>query len=302
MSTHTPRLALVAMLLLAVAAPSTLAAAESVYEADAGHDIATQSAKDRYHDEGHVTGDVYGLNMTVTVADKAGDTGLSDLGTVSTGKVFVRVDYNEELERTVRFYLPASYVAPQLKEGLESDDGSLTADLKPTENRSHTAMTMEFDGRAEAVFAISVTRGAVSDSKSGLSDILGNMTGFELPSLTSGGAEWHYVSGEELDDNQTDYISANESDTIQYNAAPGAAEAEWTPVQTCDGGEAPVCTYTKADYPNRTYLLSQEADPPRVRYRSGSSVTGGLGSAINDAVQGAESALDGLGSLFGGDE
>ncbi len=177
----------------------------------------------------------------------------------------------------------------------------MTADLEPTTNRTHTSVTFTVDGPTEVVFPISVGRGALADGKSGVSDMLANVTGFEIPSLTSSGAEWHYVSSAELDDNETDYIPENESGTIQYNAASAGQEAEWTPVQACDGDDAPVCTYSKADHPDRTYLLSQEAEPPRVRYREGSSITGGIGSAINDAMQGVEDSLDGLRSLFGGD-
>ncbi|QZP37076.1 hypothetical protein [Halobaculum magnesiiphilum] len=303
MSRRPARIGLALVLVVAMLTPAavaTAAAQSSVYEADTDHALTSSAAKDRYDAEGQVTGDVYGLNMTLTVADDAGDVGLSDLATRSTGRVFLRVDYNEEISRTVRFYLPAAYVSPQLKEDLESIDGVATADLVPTDERDYTSVTISFDGETSAVFAISVSRGAIADGKSGISDIVGNTTGIDLPSFSTAGAEWHYYSSDELDDNETDYIHTENATTIQYNAAVGGEDAEWVPVAACDGDDAPVCTYSKADHPNRTYLLATGSEPPEVRYRDGRSVTGGLGAAVNDAMRGVDSIIEQVSGWFGG--
>jgi hypothetical protein len=277
-------------------------AQSSVYEADTDHELAADEAIAEYRNESHVTGGVYGLNMTLTVADDAADAGLNDWLTRSSGRVFLRIDYNEDLVRTVRFYVPKAYVAPQLKQGLEARDGDLTADLEPTQDRNYTAVTVTLDGPTEAVFPISSARGSIATGRSTIGDMVANVTGFSLPSLTDDGAEWHYIGASELADNQTDSIPSNAT-TIQYDTNTGTGEeANWVPVPDCDGGTDGVCTYTKADQPNRTYLLSTSGDPPRVRYRQGSSITGQLDTAVNDALHGVDNLVDDVTSLFGDDD
>lgn len=291
------------VLVLASATPAALATAqESVYEVDTSHALAEQTAIDEYRSQGVATGGIYGLNATVTVADDAGDAGLSELLYRSTGRVFLRIDYNEDIARTLRIYLPQEYVAPQLKQGLEAAESDVTANLKPTQGRNHTAVTVTLDESGTVVFPISAGRGAISGGRSTISDMVANVTGVELPSLTDSGAEWHYVSSSELADNETDYIPSNAT-TIQYDASASSdTEAEWVPVPDCDGGTDYICTYSKADHPDRTYLLSTGADAPEVRYREGSSVSGNLGSAINDALNGVDELVDSAFGLFGGGE
>jgi len=289
------------ILVVAAVAPASMAVAqESVYEADTDHELATDGAIAEFHNESVATGDVQGLNMSLTVADDAEAVGLNDWITRSTGRVFLRVDYNEELSRTVRFYIPREYVSPQIKQGLSAMDGDLTADLAPTQDRNYTAVTITVDGPTEAVFPISAARGSIATGRSTIGEIVHNVTGFSPPSLTDDGAEWHYVSPGELDDNQTDSIPSNAT-TIQYNTNTGTdAEANWVPVPDCDGGTDTVCTYTKADHPDRVYLLSTSGDPPRLRYREGSSVQGQLGTAVNDALNGVDDLVDDTFALFGG--
>ncbi|MFW5911655.1 MAG: hypothetical protein ACOCQV_02845 [Halolamina sp.] len=294
-----------AILVVAAMSPASLAAAqESVYDVDRGHALTDEDRIDAYEEEGVATGDVDGLDMQLTIADDAGDAGLSELQWRSTGRVFLRIDYDEEIERTVRIYLPAEYVEPQLKNDLESAEGDVTADLEPTENRTHTAVTVTLSEPTTVTIPISASRGAIADSRAGLSEIVGNVTGVTMPSLTDGGAEWEHVSTEDLEDDQDDHIPSNAT-TIQYNAADNASddeEADWVPVASCDDGSTPVCTYRKAGQSDRVYLLSTTSDPPPVRYREGNSISGSLDAAVNDAMQGADNVVDDVTGFFGGDD
>ncbi|NHX37811.1 MULTISPECIES: hypothetical protein [Halolamina] len=301
--TRSADLAFVVVLVLAAVAPASMAAAqESVYEADTDHELATDGAIAEFRNQSHVTGGVYGLNMSLTVADDADDAGLNDWLTRSSGRVFLRIDYNEDLARTVRFYVPKAYVAPQLKQGLEASNADLPADLEPTQDRNHTAVTVTLDGPTEAVFPISATRGSIASGRSTIGDMVANVTGFSLPSLTPNGADWHYIAASELADNQTDSVPSNAT-TIQYDTNTGTdAEANWVPVPDCDGGTDGVCTYTKADHLDRTFLLSTSGDPPQVRYREGSSITGQLDTAVNDALHGVDNLVNDVTGLFGDDD
>jgi len=142
MSTSADILFTIVLVVAAVAPASVAVGQESVYEADTSHELATNESIATFEDEGVVSGDVHGLNMSLTVAEDADDAGLNDWITRSSGRVFLRVDYNEELDRTVRFYLPQEYASPQLKQGLEAQNSDLTADLEPTHDRNHTAVTV----------------------------------------------------------------------------------------------------------------------------------------------------------------
>ena len=294
---------LLALVLVAAAtAPAAMVTGqESVYEADTDHGLTEQRAVESYAEDGAATGEIYGLNASITVADEAGDAGLQDILYRSAGRVFIRLDYNEELARTIRFYIPQSYLTPQLKQGLEATESDVTADLEPVKNRNYTAVTVAVDGPTEAVFPVSVSRGLIADTRSDVAGIVGNVTGFELPSLTDPGTEWHYVNADALNDSTADYIPANAT-TIQRDTSTAAEDPDWVPVPACSDGTADLCTYTKADHPDRTYLLFTGSDPSTVRYRQERSVSGNLGTAINDAVNGADQLVDEVFSFLGGDD
>lgn len=289
------------ILVIAAVMPAAVAAQEAVYEADTNHGLADDSAIETYDSEGVVTGDVHGLDMSVTVAENSDDAGLSGLLYRDTGRVFLRLDYDEEISRTIRLYLPREYVKPQLKQGLEAAESGVTADLEPTADRNHTVVTVTLEEPTTVVFPISAGRGAIADSRSGFSGIVANVTGIELPSLTDRGAEWHYVSADELNDSEADYIPANAT-TIQHDTSTNSEDADWVPVPSCDDGTQEICTYTKADQPDRTYILYTGADRSAVRYREGRSVSGDLSTAVNDAMRGVDNLVDDVVGLFGDGE
>lgn len=293
----TIRRLVLACILVGLVLPGPVLAADR-YEADTNHELATTAAINKYQETGSVSGDVVGLNTTLTVGDDAADVGLEGWKYLSSGREFLRIDYNEEIPRTVRFYLPAEYVEPQLKTDLEALNGDLTASLEPTHNRTYTAVTVTLDGPTDVVFPISEVRGDIASGRSWASDLVSNATGVDLPSITSGGAEWTVIDSESLAQNETTPIPANEP-TIQYDADPSTAE-QWVPVQECDGSDRAVCSFTKTGENNTTYLLSTTSDPPQVRWRSGSSVTGTIGESINDAQHAVDELLADINSWFGG--
>jgi hypothetical protein len=291
-----------ALLLVAAALPTgAMAQPPDLYAADGDTDLTSDAAIAEYEQSGAVNGSVGSLNMTVTVAEDAGDVGLNDWARISTGRTYLRINYDENIPRRIRFHLPTDLIRPQLKDDLAPVEGNGTVDLEPAKNRTVTAVTVTVDGPADAVFAVSESRGAFAGVRSRVGDLVGNVTGFDLPSLTSGDAAWRHVPDRALaGDNVTYRLPTNDTDpTIQYDAASNRTDSQWVPVQTCDGREAEVCLFRK-EGSDAAVILSTTSDPPPIRWRTGSSVTGIAGSTINDIQNAVDRLLADLGGLFGG--
>lgn len=293
-----------ALVVSLVSAPVALgAAASGVYDLDADHGLATNESIRTFEQTGSATGEAHRLNMSITIADEARDVGLSRWQHTSYSRVFLQVDYNEEIERTIRIYIPSEYFRPRLKTGHDPITGRAAADFEPANNRSYTAVTITVDGPTTVVYPVSTSRGAVAEWRSGFRDLLENATGVGLPSLTGGGKQWNHVPATELSGQNATYrLPTNEtttSITVQYDADATPTDTRFIAVRQCSESEQPVCTFQPYGK-NGTYLLSRENESQAVRWRTGSSATSTIGSVVNDAVEAAEQLGAKIRSLLGG--
>lgn len=296
-------LALTLVVSLVAASVPFAAASGGVYDLDTGHELATNESVRTFDEEGVVTGEAHRLNMSLTIADEAPAVGLSRWKHTSYSRVFLRIDYNEEIKRTIRVYVPREYFRPRLKTGHEPLTGSATADFEPAQNRTYTAVTVSVDGPTTAVYPVSTARGAIAEGRSGLSDLVENATGIKLPSITSGGQEWNHIPATELSGGNATYrLPTNEttsSITIQYDADASSNDTRYIAVRPCSESEQPVCTYQPYGK-NGTFLLSRPNESQAVRWRTGSSPTDTIAAAVNDAIEAAEQLVEEIQSLIGG--
>jgi len=262
---------------------------------DADHGLATDSAIDRYETEGIASTRLTAFDLRLTVAADPEPVGLSDWTHSSASNTFVRVDYNEEIDRTVRIYLPNELVTPRVHASMPADvvhNGSddVRMALEPAADGAYTAVTLELDGKTDAVFTLSTLTGGIFGIREGADDLLNDTTGWSLPSLTGGGAEWQYVPETALTGEQVTYqIHVNNTSTddltVQYSTTPNktADEARWLPVPTCDDiSESDVCRFQKDSQPNTVYLLSTTDDAPPVRYAVQPGVADQAGGIVDE--------------------
>lgn len=308
--THTNTTVVIALCLVlvgpigAVSFTGVAAGGPSIYAVDTDHGLDSADAVKTYETEGVVTGGVAHLDMTVTVADKAEDVGLSEWATSSSGRTFVRLDYREDLERTIRIKFPADYFRPRLKASLADMNDTTTASVEPSNGRNYTSMEVHFEESSSVVFALPTSRGVVAGIRSEAKSVWEESTGIELPSFGSGGAEWKMVDSTAFEGNQTTRaIQHDDTLNIQYDAAADSYEKErWVKVRKCSETDASVCRFKRDGQANTTYLLSTTDDPPPIRYREGGGVFAGIGSAWNDAKHGVESSVESLSGWLNGGE
>jgi len=294
---------LTVVLLVAAVAPATVAGQSSdVTAIDTAHGLDHNTTIAKYNAEGVASGDVDGLDMELTAADKVGDLNRSEWHYASSGRVFLRIDYNEEISRTVRVYIPREYFRPRVKDGLAPLEDGPAASRRPVESRQYTAVTVKLDGPTTTIYPVSVTRGVIADGRADVTQLVENATGFSIPSLTSDSAEWEPVPERALTDEDATYkLPINASDpAVQYDAAAASAdEQRWIRVRQCEDSEQPVCKFTR-DGSNATYLLATDEDVPPVRYKSDMSATDTAHSTIDDIQQSVANLEATLSSWIGG--
>lgn len=289
------RLLAVALVVALVATTSPAAAATVTIDQD--NALATDEAIRTFESEGVVTRNVGALNLSVTVAQSHDDVDVVGPHT-DVNNVWLRLDYDEEIERTIRLYLPGDYFKPRVNTNLRSMDGSVTASLTPVEGADGwTAVELHVEGPTDATFAVSKEAGAVFDARSFVRDAVNNTTGVSLPAIGAT-SDWQYISARRLAGNETVRIEDTRRSglTLQYDDGDVTGEA-WLPVPDCeDPSTQRVCYYEDG---NATVVLAATEDPPQVRYKRGTDFKSTLGGAWNDLVRVPDRISDLLDGLFG---
>lgn len=301
--------ALVALLVLSLPASVGLGGAQdSLTAVDEDNPLATPDAGTTYDNESVVSGDVPGYDLQLTVAQSHQDVGLEGLEYTSTGDTmrhYLRVDYDEDIERTIRFYVDREVWHPHYRE-LDAENADVTATLEPVGDSEYTAVELTLSGETDAVFQVPKAVSGYYYARDTGRSWLENKTGYNVPSVFSGGAQWDRVDHNDLaDSNESVAIGTNESEPmIQYDT--GNESERWVPVPSCDssrGDDAPVCTYERPDDPDHVYVLAEEtADPPPVRYKHGTDMLSQARAGINELLETPSRIMDQINGLFGGGE
>jgi len=285
------------ILLVALVALVGTATASGVLAIDDDHQLARADSIEEYRSTGSTSTSLLQIDMSITVAESHSDVGLEGVGYTDFDSTYIKVEYREELSRTVRIYLPAEYFRPRPKEGLEAVDSDVKASLTTVEGREYTALTLRFSGPTTAVFDVSKQAGVIFDGRAESRDLVSNRTGVDVPSVSTSG-QWSYVDVSELESNTTVAIDPRGQElTIQYDSEPSVNESSWLAVPDCGDESAPVCRFERDGDGERVYLLARSTDVPDIRYKRGNDPLAGLSSALSDAGNAVDELLDGLGSL-----
>jgi len=288
-----------ALLLVALVALVGTASSSTVLAVDDEHQLARGDSIEEYRSSGSTSTSLVQVDMSLMVAESHTDVGLEGVGYTDFDTTYIKVEYREELARTVRIYLPAEYFRPRPKEGLEAVESDVVAELKPVDGRNYTAITIRVDGPTTAVFEVSKQAGVVFGGRAEARDLLENGTGVELPSVSRSG-EWSYVETTGLESNTTAVINTRGKDlTLQYDTEPSANKTSWLKVPTCGDESAPVCRFSREGegQEDRVYLLARSTEVPDIRYKRGNDPLAGISSALADAGNAVEEFVDGLASF-----
>lgn len=269
----------------------------SLYAVDGNHDLTSEGAIREYQQSGSASTAIDGLAMAVSVHDSHESAGLDGLH-VDSANTYLRVEYDEEIARTVRVFIPSAYFEPRPKDDLQPVSGSATAALEPTADASMTAVTLRLSGETTAVFAVGREAGAVFGARRYISDAMNRTIGVSVPSLGGGGPQWQPVPPRTISGANASYAIEYppEDVTIQYAQNPNATREnrDWVTVPPCERSEGPVCWFER-DGSEATYILAETTDPPPVRYIASDSPTTTGRSIVNDIVGSFEKFAEDVG-------
>lgn len=271
---------------------------------DENTELTESETIEAFETSGSATAAVPELDMTITVAEDKRDV-VSDALTPGIAKRYIAVDYDEEIARTIRFYVPEEYVTPRVKRNVDADGGEVTAEYEPVDGEAYMAVTIYLDGKTEAVLPVNEVFGSYIDTSGSVYEWIQNKTGVPIPQLGTGGdQQWQYPPEHALQGPNATYPITMDPDqqslddmTIQYDDSETDAEPRWLVVPTCSDTTRPVCVVER----NGTAVLftSQDEAPP-VRYKYGTDRVSETESAWHELKQGWKGLLDQLGGLAGG--
>jgi len=288
------------LLVVAVVSQPLAASASEVVPLDDHHELATQDAVQTYQQDGVVSTNLTAPELSLTVATDHDDVGLKGFHVDST-KHYLRIQYDEDVARTIRFYLPRGYWHPYQQEDVQAVNSPLTADLSPAEAGNYTAVTVHLHQPTDAVIPISKTDAFVFDRMESYRGWMNNTTGYSPPRMSTG--QWEYLDESALSGSNATTSLPNENGTltVQYDADPKPGAQSWITVPECDGSDQAVCKFRKQGVENRTYLLSVQEDPPTVRYKHETDNVGDLKAAVRDIQQIPARIMEDINGLLGGD-
>lgn len=243
-----------------------------------------------------VTVDVDEVMMEITVAHEPEQVNLSAYRHPDIGNHYLEIDYDESIDRDIRFYIPAEYWSPYPKDDLESAEGNVSITMRPTRDGEYTAVTISVTDPTEARFVISQEAAALYAARDYSKDLVNNSTGIEIPSLAAE-TQWQYIDESELSGNNTTVAidTGGERLLLQYDAHDGPEE-NWVPVHECDGGSAPVCSFSRSGMDDTVFVLAKETPSPPVRYKIGGSTVDQVLGSLRELTEFDRRLKD----LFGG--
>jgi len=248
---------------------------------------------DSFEANGTVRADAPTLNLTITVSRDRREAGVDAVtGGMHT---YIRVQYNESVDRTVRIYIPDAYMEPRVKSDVQSLTDGTTAEYEPVEQKDATAVVVELDGQTDATFEVNRAFGTYLSATDRAYGVFESVTGFRPPRVgarerpqwqfpppgaLSGGNATYQIQDAETADNMT----------IQYDATPNSEESSWIRVPKCSASVEPVCV---ADREGGPVLFATNNSVPPIRYKYSAD-------RVEDAKSGGKKLKDAWGDLIDG--
>ncbi len=286
-------------LLLVLSLVAVPAAAQTMTTIDADHGLTSDAAKASFEEDGVATTSLSAPDVTITVASELSQCGVEDWTVSDTRNDFVCLEYSEEIDRTLRFFVPNEYWHPYVRETVDPVHGDVTASFEPVEDSEYTAVTATVDEPTTVVWPVNAESSWFAERKDSTISNVEELTGVGVAQTDT----WQYAT---LTGNETGYSvrAPNGTDalTLEYNSSDG-----WVTIPTEEKSYAPVYAQEYEGRDDRVVLITTNSSetPLDVRYKTDSTSTDRISAALREIGQiddRLEEILDIDIPFFGGDE
>ena len=285
--------ALVAILCTSLAGPAAVAAEDDsdrdVVTIDTEHGLADDATLEDYRSDGVATGSVDALNADLTIAtDKAG-VGVDDAILPSDLRNdFLRIEYREDFDRTLRIHIPREYISgiglegsPYSQAGVESVTTDHHADLEPVRGGEYLEVVVHVDEPSDIVLPIQRDSATSYRAVEWADSRIEMITGYTVFS----GDEWKHIDGSEISENRTLELEGDPDNmVVQYDAHKEDPDETWINAPRGEDDSVGVHVITTSDGSNETaHLVATTDDPPDVRYKPEATPSDEATGWYNDA-------------------
>lgn len=277
--------AILAIAVLVVLSTSVVAATETT-EIDYNHGLADESSINEFEGTGSTSTDLEQIDATITIADSKSDVGLAwtDTRKTDAGNEFLRIEYDEDIERTVRIWIPAEYIRPYEREAQESLTSDHTADLSPVRDRTYLEVKLYLDGEADVVIPLgrlsAGVEGMIAERTSTIDEALGSPFGID--------EEWQYIEAATGHERVIELDLDPEVALVQYDGAGDPADPRWINAPEGDTRGAPVYYHVEGQNESMFLVVTSE-EAIDIRFKEESSPADRVRGWIADARNGLES-------------
>lgn len=297
--------AVVALLIGSCMTVATIPAAadSTITDLDEKTPLTAKATYDRFEDQGVATADVAAPDLSITIAKAHEDVAVNGFYNDYSNE-FIRVQYGESIDRTIRFYVPSSYFGAYYDESVESIAGDdAVAKLVPVAGGKYTAITLELDGKTDTTFAVSQLKGETWAFWSGQDAKLENATG--ISTGIAGTDQWNYASASDWTNGTLVVPDVADPSRlmVQYDADRGSDTEVWLKVPEGESSRADAYYFVRPPVDpeqNATVVVvSKTSDPPALRMKERASTRDGLGSIVSDWQQIPNRVGDFVDRIFG---
>lgn len=260
-----------------------------LYEVDASHGLAMDASISDFRSDGIATGDVDDLDASLTIAEKKRNVGRSDVVVpLDTTTDFLRVEYREDIDRTLRIWIPSEYMTPYVRESVDAVGSDHVATVEPARG-DYLQVVVRVTEPGTVVIPLEKDKAASYSILGSYRDRAESVTGEET--------EWQYLDRDELADEHTTKIEVENTDTVllQYDVRPDDPQETW--VNVPEGKAARndgVYYYTPESQNGTVYLVTQGETPPGVRLKQNAGPRDRVTGAVRDARENVNRIVDRL--------
>jgi hypothetical protein len=279
----------VAMVVLVVGLLATggpIVAGEEAYTVDDEHELADTTAVAEYEERGSVSGEIEGLDATLSVAKDKEAVDRDGVRPLDVGHDYIRLEYREDIARTLRIWIPASYTTPYVRDGVSAIGSDHTASYQPVRDGQYLQVVIEVDGSTDVVLPI-------HKHSSATYSVLGKYEE-RFNKLTGADREWRYLETRRLEEEHAVEVPVEnpEDVVVHYDATPNEPEETWVNAPRGDGDE--VYWYAPDSENGTVYVVSRADEAPSVRIMQGGGWREEVEGHINDARQIPDRLREGL--------